>query len=326
MNDLTLCHKHSAIGFVRATLPDVCRSPVAPVPYSNVAYARDLENGTVSVRSHGGAMNGVKGSRFYPSYDDEPGTGGGVTSGVNRHEATWLSWSPNVFMEGRPVTRLTDKMLMNRGNTVSVGGYYTGKPRDEKNRVLAEQICKAACECEAAGTMSGKCVADKVESWARKLGRNIMPEVAWEIVDGIWQMRQGPDGRPLRGGGKRPGDFIDMDLGGIHEYKGPRDRLRRGQSENLNSIAADNGLVREDINFKKDCDCSGSGDDKDGTATAPATSLSGKVKQFSNDHPYVATGLGAAAVLGTGGAVLYFGVPVVAGTLGVGALGLSATQ
>ncbi|BAQ45712.1 RNA-binding S4 domain protein [Methylobacterium aquaticum] len=140
INDLTLCHKHSAIGFVRATLPDVCRSPVAPVPYANVAYARDLENGTVTVRSHGGAMNGVKGSRFYPSYDDEPGTGGGVTSGVNRHEATWLSWSPNVFMEGRPVTRLTDKMLMNRGNTVSVGGYQTRKPVGKE-----VYICEIAC-------------------------------------------------------------------------------------------------------------------------------------------------------------------------------------
>nr|WP_236012942.1 DUF4150 domain-containing protein [Methylobacterium ajmalii] len=142
INDLTLCHKHSAIGFVRATLPDVCRSPVAPVPYANVAYARDLENGTVTVRSHGGAMNGVKGSRFYPSYDDEPGTGGGVTSGVNRHEATWLSWSPNVFMEGRPVTRLTDKMLMNRGNTVSVGEYQTRKPVGKE-----VYICEIACPC-----------------------------------------------------------------------------------------------------------------------------------------------------------------------------------
>lgn len=142
INDLTLCHKHSATGFVRSTLPDVCRSPVAPVPYTNVAYARDLENGTTTVLSHGGAMNGVKGSRFYPSYDDEPGVGGGVKSGVNRHEATWLSWSPNVFMEGRPVTRLTDKMLMNRGNTVSIGGYQVRKPVGKE--IL---ICEIACPC-----------------------------------------------------------------------------------------------------------------------------------------------------------------------------------
>ena len=126
INKITLCHKNST-GWVRSTLPDVCRSPTNPVPYTNTAYSRDLQDGTVTVRSHGGYMNGVKGSRFFPSYGDEPGTGGGVVSGVNMHQATWLSWSPNVFMEGRAVTRLTDKMLLNKGNTVSLHRYQTWK-------------------------------------------------------------------------------------------------------------------------------------------------------------------------------------------------------
>ncbi|WP_349041098.1 PAAR-like domain-containing protein [Agrobacterium sp. SORGH_AS 787] len=99
INGLTLCHKHSD-GWVRSTLPDVCKSPDKPLPYANVAYSRDLAKGTVTVFSHGGAMNGVKGSEFYRSFGDEPGVGGGVISGVNLHRATFLSWSPNVFIGG----------------------------------------------------------------------------------------------------------------------------------------------------------------------------------------------------------------------------------
>lgn len=141
INKLSLCHKHST-GWVRSTLPDVCKSPVSPVPYTNVAYAKDLADGTVTVFSHGGAMNGIKGSRFAVSTGDEGGTGGGVVSGVNLHQATWLSWSPNVFMEGRAVTRLTDKMLLNKGNTVSLAGYTTWKPGSNEAK-----ICDIACAC-----------------------------------------------------------------------------------------------------------------------------------------------------------------------------------
>ena len=145
INALALCHKNSD-GWTRSTAPDVCLSPVDPVPYTNIAYSRDLEDGTTTVFSNGHAMNGIKGSRFFPSYGDEPGTGGGVISGVNQHEATWLSWSPDVFMEGRAVTRLTDKMFMNRRNTVSIGGYYTKNPKDR----LMNELCDVACDCRDA--------------------------------------------------------------------------------------------------------------------------------------------------------------------------------
>ena len=95
-------------------------------PFVNVAFAKDLAKGTKTVFSHGGAINGIKGSEFYKSIGDEPGVGLGVKSGTQLHRATWLSWSPDVFMEGKPVTRLTDRMLMNNGNTISAGGYFTG--------------------------------------------------------------------------------------------------------------------------------------------------------------------------------------------------------
>src|SRR5690349_2525225 len=140
IDGLTLCHKNST-GFVRSTLPDVCKSPSAPVPYTNVAFAATLADGTTTVLSHGGAMNGILGSQFATSIGDEPGVGGGVVSGVNMAEATFISFSPTVFMQGRPVTRLTDKMLLNRANTVSVGGYYTNRVRAT---ILLDEICRVA--------------------------------------------------------------------------------------------------------------------------------------------------------------------------------------
>jgi Domain of unknown function (DUF4150) len=143
INGLTLCHKHSD-GWVRSTLPDVCKAPAVPVPFVNVAFAKDLAKGAKTVFSHGGAMNGIKGSEFSKSIGDEPGVGGGVKSGVNLHRATFLSWSPNVFMEGRPVTRLTDRMLLNKGNTISAGGYFAGPVNKADNAHLPEDICKSA--------------------------------------------------------------------------------------------------------------------------------------------------------------------------------------
>lgn len=322
INSLTLCHKHSD-GWVRSTLPDVCKSPDKPVPYTNVAYSRDLAKGTVTVFSHGGAMNGVKGSEFYRSFGDEPGVGGGVISGVNLHRATFLSWSPNVFMEGRNVTRLTDRMLLNKGNTISAGGYFTGPVRDEKNRELLDQICKAACECQKAGTMNGRCVADKMRQWAGNNNRNIEPEVAWDLNDGQWTMRRRPDGSIMHGGGKRPIDFIDLDNNTGTEYKGPGDRMRGRQSRNIDEITEQHDMTREDVNFKNDCDCSGGG----GSAPAPVTaaspaeepaSLVSDPMRWAQENPWKAGGLVVAGVA-TGGAV-YYGGAALAALLGGGAL------
>jgi hypothetical protein len=329
INGLTLCHKHSD-GWVRSTMPDVCKTPDKPVPYTNVAYSRDLAKGTRSVFSHGGAMNGIKGSEFYRSFGDEPGVGGGVVSGVNLHRATFLSWSPNVFMEGRNVTRLTDRMLLNKGNTISAGGYFTGPIRDEKNRELLDQICKAACECLRAGTMNGRCVADKIREWAGQNGRNIEPEVAWDLNDGQWTMRRRPDGSIMHGGGKRPIDFIDLDNMTGTEYKGPRDRMRGNQSDNIDEITDQHGMTREDVNFKNDCDCSGGGGSAPApvTVTAPArepASLMDDPVQWAKENPIKAgVGVVAAGVL-TGGAI-YYGGAAVGAILGGGALVGAAAQ
>jgi hypothetical protein len=201
-NTLTLAHKGTG-GFVRSTLPDVCKSPNTPVPYVNVSFITTLTNGTATVHADGGNMIANKGSEQATSIGDEPGVGGGVTSGVNMDKATWLSWSPNVFMEGKPACRLTDKMLTNKGNTVSVGGHWDPPVKGDQTLV---DICKEACECEIQHpdpkpNERDQCLQDRI----RKLGydkdgryptpdtmqNGLLANVTYVLdkATGVWMMR-----------------------------------------------------------------------------------------------------------------------------------------
>ncbi len=328
INGLTLCHKHSD-GWVRSTLPDVCKAPTIPVPFVNVAFAKDLAKGTKTVFSHGGAMNGIKGSEFSKTIGDEPGVGRGVKSGRNLHRATFLSWSPDVFMEGKPVTRLTDRMLINKGNTISAGGYYTGPVNDDKNEDVLEEICKAACECLAAGTMSQKCVNDKMESWASKLGKKLIGDAAYKFMKdtGRWVLNE-KNGQILKGGGKRP-DFTDFDNQSMIEVKLPKDRFRKGQDQAYDDIAADNNLTRENVHFK-DCDCEGKGrtaEERKAAKAAEEEAAQVDNRSFAERHP-VLTGVGVGVLVVGAAAATWWaggsGGAAVAGMLGLG--GLAAAQ
>ncbi|WP_349963083.1 DUF4150 domain-containing protein [Rhizobium sp. ZPR3] len=325
INGLTLCHKHSD-GFTRSTLPDVCRSPQSPVPYTNVAYARDLADGTTTVFSHGGAMNGVKGSKFAISFGDEPGVGLGVKSGTVQAEATWLSWSPNVFMEGRAVTRLTDKMLMNHGNTISAGGYYTGKVEGEAREVL-EKMCEFACKCKAEGKLSQACIDDKMQAWADETGRNVTPNGAYEKgEDGKWQQRLDDYGNQTKGGPKghkRP-DYTDHDNNTFGENKLPGDRYRGKQDEIYDQIEEDTEQKRHDLNFK-DCDCNAG---EPSPVTQPATKPE-ESGSFRENHPYIFWGGVGVATVGAGALTWWAGGSGGAAVLalfGVGGTTMMATQ
>jgi hypothetical protein len=123
INNLSLVHRQSA-GYSAATLPDVCKTPAGgdPVSYPNVARAADLAKGTATVTADGGNMCAKHGSEFSKSTGDEPGTMGGVKSGVNMKEATFITCSFSVKLEGKGACRLTDKMFHNHRNTVNISG------------------------------------------------------------------------------------------------------------------------------------------------------------------------------------------------------------
>jgi hypothetical protein len=128
VNDLGLSHKGSN-GFVRNTLPDVCKTPSpggpVPIPYPVIiSRSGDLDNGTTTVTADGGNMISIKGSEYSRCNGDEAGTAGGVKSSTNMKEAKWILYSFDVKFDGANVCRNTDKMTMNHENTVSLAGDF----------------------------------------------------------------------------------------------------------------------------------------------------------------------------------------------------------
>jgi hypothetical protein len=121
VNGQTVVHKDS--DGILTTSPDVCLTPmgstVVPIPYVNVARSLDTSNGSRTMTVDGNPIM-LKDSVFSTSCGDEPGTAGGVVSGVNRGKAKFVNFSNNVFVEGRPVCRRLDPMISNLsspGNT-----------------------------------------------------------------------------------------------------------------------------------------------------------------------------------------------------------------
>ena len=145
INGLTLCHRGSD-GITHNTLPDVCKTPKKgiPLPYENEAYSKDIANGTVTVSADGGNMAAKLGCIFAKSVFDEGGSMGGIISGTFIAEADFITHSFDVFLEGSPACRLTDKMWMNHRNTVNMGGLTQAQLA-----ALRKQIQDWICECQS---------------------------------------------------------------------------------------------------------------------------------------------------------------------------------
>ncbi|CAM2009673.1 DUF4150 domain-containing protein [Acanthopleuribacter pedis] len=148
INGLSLEHKGSG-GSAKATLPNICKtpSPGGPVPvnYGNYALAADLAKGTTQVKADGGNSCAIQGSEFSKSTMDEPGTLGGIISGTNMAEATWLTFSFDVMFEGKGAARRTDKMMMNHMNSACLSGAKNPKVKSLDEQ-LKDLLCEAFCE------------------------------------------------------------------------------------------------------------------------------------------------------------------------------------
>ena len=121
VNNLSLCHKGSG-GISMATIPDVCKTPSpggpVPIPYPNIALAANLAKGTTTVKADGGNMCANYGSEFSSSIGDEAGRLGGVVSGTVSKEATWITYSFDVKLEGKNGCRLGDPLFHNKKNAM----------------------------------------------------------------------------------------------------------------------------------------------------------------------------------------------------------------
>ncbi|WP_343641948.1 DUF4150 domain-containing protein [Roseateles sp.] len=304
INGLTLCHKGSD-GVTRNTLPDVCKTPDKglPLPYRNEAYSRDLVKGTTSVFADGHMSIAKYGSQFHKSIYDEAGSMGGVASGTNKAEADWITHSFDVFFEGKPACRLTDKMFMNHRNTVNMAGL---KQRDlpQSDQDFYDELCRMACECLAQkGSMTQgqtfqDCVRKKIDE-AHYNGRYPKPdakmwrEVPYDRGSG-WDMIGSknnpglptsnfirPDSRRLDvvrlGADGKPSKIIDMKFGDDSlSVEAEKDYKRIARKHTGSSDGFEEFRVEE----KCDCDDGGNPPGQPVPVTAPAEQKEGFLDKF----------------------------------------------
>jgi hypothetical protein len=116
---------------------DVCFSPGAPrpgvpIPYANACHAPDIDNGSRTVFTKGKEIALEDRSYFAVSFGDEPATRGlnkGVVSGNIKGKCYFVSWSPNVKVEGLSVTRHQDLVTHNHSNPANTALFpYISRP------------------------------------------------------------------------------------------------------------------------------------------------------------------------------------------------------
>lgn len=151
-DDNSLVHKGSN-HICRNTPPDVCKTPSpggpVPIPYPVIiSMSSDLDKGTTTVKVDGGNMAAIKGSELSRCSGDEAGTAGGVVSSTNMKEATWITYSMNVKMDGQGACRLTDKLKMNHGNTVCMEG-IGGMPCRVSASTIKDALCQELCNYQS---------------------------------------------------------------------------------------------------------------------------------------------------------------------------------
>lgn len=107
--------------------PDVCKTPIGssmvPVPYM-ILSKLDWSEKTISNTTFGGLEAFTMASRTNKVTGDEPGTGGGIKSGVNKGYCRPISNKNSFFVKGKEVLQHTCLYDMNcngpegSGNTV----------------------------------------------------------------------------------------------------------------------------------------------------------------------------------------------------------------
>lgn len=125
-NSLSIIHKGSK-GRAMGTIPNICKTPFPsppgplPLPYPSIGESKDLKMGSILTKIEGESV-AVFGSTFEKTTGDQPGALGGIVSGTTSDASFFISFSPDVIVESRPVCRKTDQMLMNKFNTVCMSG------------------------------------------------------------------------------------------------------------------------------------------------------------------------------------------------------------
>ena len=110
---------HASSNGVATAFPDVCKTPSPggpiPIPYPNIAMSSDTAQGSSTVKADGNPVM-IQGSNFSTSTGDEAGSAGGVVSSLTKGKAEFILYSFDVQFDGKPVARMGDLMVQNKGS------------------------------------------------------------------------------------------------------------------------------------------------------------------------------------------------------------------
>ena len=107
--------------------PDVCLVPATPspvpTPFPNMAMCRDADGTSGKVLADNKEVVVIT-STIPMSSGDEPGTGGGVVSGVNRGQVSFKSGSSKIYAGGKKVVIHTAATAHNGSNANMPAGTH----------------------------------------------------------------------------------------------------------------------------------------------------------------------------------------------------------
>ncbi len=152
-NNMEIAHK-AGDGKVLAAFPDVCLSPPpppagpVPVPYPNTSFAKDLQDGSTTVKI-GVKPLALKGQSFYQSspLGNEAATrnfGGAVITHTISGKTYFAAHSMDVMVEGKNVCRHLD---LTTSNHASYPGSTPPFPNAEMQAAATQAIADKKCAC-----------------------------------------------------------------------------------------------------------------------------------------------------------------------------------
>ena len=190
-------------GKVVAAFPDVCLSPPSPpagpvpVPYPNSSFAKDMKNGSTTVKI-GGQPVMLKDQSFYQTspLGDEAATrsfGAGVVSHQITGKTYFAAWSMDVKIEGQNVPRHVDITTSNHGSPPNEG---VPTPNLGMAAALAADPDQEKCECcgkepHSANQAAGNEISE-ADFYSPKPASGPPPHFAGEAAALLKEVRAGP--------------------------------------------------------------------------------------------------------------------------------------
>ncbi|MDI1483582.1 DUF4150 domain-containing protein [Polyangium sp. y55x31] len=167
---------HAGSEGVSTAFPDACVMPNGVVvPCFNTACSEDVVNCAETVFADGFPV--ATSASWFDSSTGNEATLGGVISGQIKGKASFVNYSTNVFVEGKPVPRNGDPMVHNHGSPPNAFSPALVQP-DLAGGNEKTILCGVYCFCKDKGKTYCAALSIAEPRWVR--GSKLFPKRYWE--------------------------------------------------------------------------------------------------------------------------------------------------